>query len=193
MPSSIESVILTEEEVPPYAAGCMKCELAGQRRRMVWGEGNPGAPVFILLDNPGAREDKDGQAFVCGTRDTLQQGLRETGIALDQIYVSYLLKCRPIRAYDKPAARAACSPHLAFQLERQKPRILLGLGNTVVQELYQSEEKDVKSLRGRWHDYEGIPAVFSYHPLAVRRRPVLMRYLLEDLALVREKLMVLAP
>lgn len=30
---------------------------------MVWGEGNPAAPIMIILDNPGAREDREGKLF----------------------------------------------------------------------------------------------------------------------------------
>ena len=181
-------VILPEHAAPAHAANCTNCELARQRKRVVWGEGNPEAPVVILLDNPGLREDKEGNAFVCGTRDTLQEGLAAAGIPLGQVYVTYLLKCRPIRAYDKPAAREACAPHLRAQLAGTAPDLLLGLGNVVAQFLFGREEADVKGLRGRWHEVDGLPTAFSYHPLAVRRRPVLMRYFLEDLRFVAERL-----
>jgi DNA polymerase len=108
----------------------------------------------------------------------------EAGIAIESVYVSYLLKCRPVRAYDKPLAREQCYPHLELQLGEKKPDFLLGLGNTVAQSLFASDEAEVKSLRGRWHSVQGIPAAFSYHPLAVRRRPALMKFFVEDLKLV---------
>ena len=180
--------ILPEQPPPSFAVQCQKCELAKHRKRVVWGEGNPDAPVFIVLDNPGLREDREGNAFVCGTRETLQIGLREAGIPLDSVYVTYLLKCRPVRAYDKPMAREACSSHLRLQLAVNKPSILLGLGNTVVETLFPEKETDVKSLRGKWLDYQGLPIAFSYHPLAVRRRPNLMNAFVEDLNGVAEKL-----
>lgn len=180
--SDFKPEILPEEAPPSYAMQCKKCELSAQRKRVIWGEGNPEAPIFILLDNPGAREDKEGHAFVCGTRETLQYGLREAGLDTNSVYVTYLLKCRPIRAYNKPFAREACSPHLQFQLGMKKPLLLLGLGNTVAQFFFP--DADVKSLRGTWHSVQGIPAAFSYHPLAVRRRPVLMKYFIEDVKLV---------
>lgn len=181
-------VILPEHPAPPHAAACMNCELARQRKRVVWGEGNPQAPLVVLLDNPGAREDKEGNPFVCGTRDTLQEGLAAVGIPLKRVYVTYLLKCRPIRAYDKPAAREACYPHLQAQLAGMQPKLLLGLGNIVTQFLFRSEEADVKSLRGRWHEVEGLQTAVSYHPLAVRRRPALLRFFLDDLRLLAERM-----
>jgi hypothetical protein len=57
--------LMPEHPFPGHAAGC---ELAAQRTRMTWGEGTPGAPVLVLLDNPKAREDKYGAPFFCGTR-----------------------------------------------------------------------------------------------------------------------------
>jgi len=174
-------VVLPEEEAPPHARQCERCELCRQRRRVVWGEGNPRASILLVLDNPGAREDREGREFVCGTRETLQRGMRAAGLPPDAVYVTYLLKCRPIRAYDKPAARAACFPHLQLQLLAQKPSLLMGFGNTVAEALLPAAEGGVKALRGRWHDYEGTPIRFTYHPLAVRRRPNLLPNFTDDL------------
>ncbi|RKD24720.1 uracil-DNA glycosylase [Ammoniphilus oxalaticus] len=174
--------MLPEETAPPDARACEKCELSTHRQRVVWGEGNPTAPLFILLDNPGLRENKEGQPFVCGTRQTLQRGLLEAGLDLDSVYITYLLKCRPKKAYDKPLARQTCFSHLQFQLMEKKPQFMLGLGNTVAQTLFSDENVDVKGLRGSWHLFQdSIPIAFSYHPLAVRRRPALYRFFLEDL------------
>ncbi|MBP1156682.1 MULTISPECIES: uracil-DNA glycosylase [unclassified Paenibacillus] len=180
--------ILPEEPVPPFAIACQQCELSKQRHRVIWGEGNPNAPVFILLDNPGSREDREGQPFVCGTRETLQYGMREAGLDIDSVYVSYLLKCRPIRAYNKPLAREACFSHLQLQLKEKRPDVLFALGNVVVQTLFPDQEADVKSYRGKWHTFQEMPIAVSYHPLAVRRRPVLMKYFVEDIKFVAEKI-----
>lgn len=46
-----------EDATPCEHINCQKCLLSLQRSRIVWGEGNPDADIFILLDNPGARED----------------------------------------------------------------------------------------------------------------------------------------
>ncbi|WP_276353196.1 uracil-DNA glycosylase [Cohnella caldifontis] len=174
--------ILPEEAAPPHARNCERCELARQRTRVVWGEGNPDAPIVLILDNPGAREDREGNPFLCGTRETLQLGLREAGLPIETVYVTYLLKCRPIRAYDKPAARAACAPHLDLQLGEKRPRLLFGFGNVVAEAMFPlAEDPTVKALRGSWHAFQGIPAGLTYHPLAVRRRPNLMRIFVDDL------------
>ncbi|MFD1953199.1 uracil-DNA glycosylase [Paenibacillus thailandensis] len=181
-------VILPEEAAPLHLRHCDRCELCGHRARVIWGEGNPSAPLFFILDNPGAREDREGNPFLCGTRETLRLGMREAGIGTASVYVTYLLKCRPIRAYDKPAAREACMPHLQLQLREKKPLVLFGFGNVVAEALFPwKENAAVKELRGRWHELEGIPVGFTYHPLAVRRRPNLLKFFVEDLTALKEK------
>ncbi len=195
------SVPLPEVPAPPHTANCRDCEAAGLHTRLMWGEGNANARIMLLLDNPGAREDREGNPFVCGTRDTLLAGLREAGIARDEVFVTYLLKRRPTRAYDKPQARRLCMRHLRDQLTSMQPHLLFGFGNVVAQALLDDEEAEVKRLRGRWHEFAGAKGLhglwhdhadagglgFTYHPLAVRRRPNLLPYFLQDLRMLAER------
>ncbi|MFC0214954.1 uracil-DNA glycosylase [Paenibacillus chartarius] len=172
--------IWNEHEVPEGLESCQLCELAKQRRRVIWGEGNPHAAILALLDNPGAREDANGVPFVCGTRITLQEAAAEVGLGEADLYVTYVLKCRPIRAYDKQVCRDACMSHLQKQLEDVRPRLAICFGNIAVQSFFGDEEAEVKRLRGAWHEVRGIPTIVTYHPLAVRRRPSLRNVYMED-------------
>ncbi len=181
-------VILPEEQAPEGIEHCELCELSKQRTRVIWGEGNPKASVIMIMDNPGAREDRQGNSYLCGTRETLQLGMREAGLDLNAVYVTYLLKCRPIRAYDKPEARAACLPHLRMQILQKRPLALFGFGNVVAEAVFPDRESvSVKELRGSWQEFQGTPIGFTYHPLAVRRRPHLLRFFVEDLKALKEK------
>ncbi|QTD40490.1 uracil-DNA glycosylase [Sporosarcina sp. Te-1] len=177
-----------EEPVPADEQGCQDCGLYKQGTRMVWGEGNPEAPIMIVLDNPGALEDKEGNPMLCGTRQTLQQAANEAGLEPNQLYVTYILKRRPVRAYDKDLTRAICMPHLIQQLERQCPSLVLCLGNVAVQSFFGNAEADVKGMRGSWYDVNGYATTVAYHPLAVRRRPNLYKQLVEDLTFVAKQL-----
>jgi uracil-DNA glycosylase len=170
---------------PPHGVGaCSLCPLAQQRERVIWAEGNPAAPVVVVLDNPGAREDREGDPFVCGTRQTLRTAAREAGLTPEEdLYVTWVLKCRPRRAYDKEAARAACLPYLGEQLLEHRPKVVVALGNVALQAYLGDPEAEVKALRGRVLEHRGVPLVCGYHPLAVRRRPNLYPLLVEDLRL----------
>jgi len=177
-----------EHSTPDSQKDCRECGLYQQGSRMIWGEGNPKAPVMLILDNPGAREDREGSSFVCGTRQTLQQAVHEAGLVKDDLYVTYILKRRPIRAYDKEKTRAICMNHLKEQLQEQKPALIVCFGNVAVQAFFQNPELDVKGLRRSWHQVNGYLTTVAYHPLAVRRRPNLYLLLLEDLRLVAAQL-----
>lgn len=174
------SVIWQEERPPNGVQHCNDCGLMDHGSRIVWGEGNPKAPIIVLLDNPGAREDREGNPFICGTRQTLQQAASEVGLTENELYVTYVLKRRPRKAYDKTFARNACMQHVLAQLEEKTPKFIFCLGNTAVQHFFENDEAEVKNMRKRWHAARGFQTTVSYHPLAVRRRPNLYRIFVDD-------------
>lgn len=176
-----------EQKAPLVAADCQRCELAQQRSRIIWGEGNPLAPLLIILDNPGAREDKEGNEFVCGARQTLQREAYRVGFSSQDMFATYILKCRPRRRYDKALARGACSDYLWEQIRTQQPKLAFCLGDTAVQWFFGDLGLSVKALRGRWHEVRGLPTAVSYHPLAVRRRPNLLPAVQQDWQQLRQR------
>ncbi len=94
-------VVWPEEPTPEHLQTCNECGLDKHGSRMVWGEGNPNAPIMVILDNPGAREDREGNPFVCGTRQTLQKAANRAELCMKDIYVTFILKRKPVRAYNK--------------------------------------------------------------------------------------------
>ena len=180
--------IMPEDRSPAANLSCEQCELARHGTRVIWGEGNRAAPLFVVLDNPGAREDREGVPFLCGTRATLQKAAYEAGLEPGDLYLSYILKCRPRKAYDKVRARTICLSYLWGQLEAVDPVLVMCLGNVVCQTIFDDPGVEVKRLRGRLHTVRGYNVVASYHPLAVRRRPVLYKYFLQDWGLAAGRL-----
>lgn len=175
-----------EDPTPEVLKNCGECGLDKHGSRMVWGEGNPDAPILVLLDNPGAREDRENKPFICGTRQTLQQAAYQAELTPDDLYVTYVLKRKPVRAYNKELTRQICLNHLKQQLETKPPKLIICLGNIAVQSFFQNMEADVKSLRGKIHEVQGYSTIVAYHPLAVRRRPNLFPLFLEDFKLAAE-------
>lgn len=190
MDSIFEPMIWPEDNLPQEAENYKQCEICTEKSRIIWGEGNPLAPVMVILDNPGAREDKEGNEYVCGTRQTLQRALSQANIAPDNIYATYLLKCRPLRQYNKEEVRAFSKPFLIQQITLMRPKFIVCLGDTVVQAMFDDRGTHVKDLRGAWHVVLGHPCIVSYHPLAVRRRPNLMRQFMEDWNMLTQRLLV---
>lgn len=56
--------IWQEDPAPETERNCQDCGLYKHGSRVIWGEGNPKAPILVILDNPGAREDRDGNTII---------------------------------------------------------------------------------------------------------------------------------
>lgn len=148
------------------------------RSTVVWAEGDPHATTVIVLDNPGARV-RHGQAWVCPTRETLRAAAKEAG--LGAMYVTWLVKFRPRRAYDKPRVRALGREEVLREIEKVSPRVIVALGDVALSTLLRAPNAHVRDLRGQPRSFEERPFIAGYHPLAARRRPNLYPLLVEDL------------
>src|SRR5690625_5410904 len=165
----------SEDPPPKELLDCKKCGLYKHGSRMIWGEGNPLAPIVIILDNPGAREDKEGKQYVCGKRETMQQAAYSVGLNESDLYVTYILKRQPKRKYDKERTRNICIEHLQIQLLEKQPNLIFCLRNGAVQSFLQNPNSDVKSLRGKIHSINRYKITIAYQPLSVRSKPKLTK------------------
>ena len=112
----------------------------------------------------------------------------EVGLNPDSFYISYILKCRPRKAYDKKTARDICIKYLWGQLDKVKPEVVFVLGNVACQAFFGDPTVEVKNIRGRIHEVRNYKTTVSYHPLAIRRRPVLYKYFFEDWELTAKQI-----
>jgi DNA polymerase len=81
----------------------------------------------------------------------------------------------------------ACSPYLIRQVELVKPRAILAFGNFAAHTLLKNDVP-MSRLRGRLHEYRGVPVVPTYHPAALLRNPSWVRAVWDDLQLLRSAL-----
>lgn len=176
-----------EVPTPSFLETCEDCGLYKHGSRMIWGEGNSNAAIMVLLDNPGERETKEGQSYVCGTRQTLQDAAHHVGLSEKDLYITYILKRKPKRAYDKEQARRICMQHLKVQLQDTQPTLVICLGNVAVQSFFENPDVDVKGLRGKFYNIHGYKTTVAYHPLAIRRRPNLRSLFIEDWQLLAQQ------
>src|SRR5579875_1807915 len=174
-----------EDPVPTKRIPCLSCPLATTGSRIVWGEGNKAADVWILLDNPGLREGRSGKPFVCGTRQTLHRTAAEHGYSEQDIYVTFVVRRRPTRRYPKDMERQMCMENFHKQLRPDGPRIVFAMGDVALSALMEAEAH-VRDMRGRVHTWRDRILIATYHPLAVRRRPNLEKHWQEDWRLLQE-------
>ncbi len=162
---------------------CTKCRLYEGRTMTVFGEGSVPARVMVIGEGPGAEEDRSGRPFVGRAGEYLDTWLKSIHLERGKgVYIANIVKCRPPNNRDpQNDERAACMPYLKRQIQLVKPQLILLLGRTAAQVLLETDE-GVGALRGRYHRYEGIPTVVTYHPAAVlRNTDTLRRPVWEDL------------
>lgn len=162
---------------------CTRCALHKSRTQTVFGVGNEAADWLVVGEAPGAEEDRRGEPFVGRAGQLLDEMLRAVGMHRGDVFIANILKCRPPNNRDPAADEAdACRAYLERQIELIQPKILLAVGRIAAQQLLATDTP-VGKLRGRLHQYAGIPMVVTYHPAYLLRSPAQKRKAWQDLCL----------
>uniref|UniRef100_UPI0025C06B1E uracil-DNA glycosylase n=1 Tax=Aquabacterium sp. TaxID=1872578 RepID=UPI0025C06B1E len=173
-------------------AGCQACTLCQSRTQTVFGVGHPQADWLIVGEAPGEEEDKRGEPFVGRSGQLLDRMLHALGLsrqeadASQQVYIANAIKCRPpANRNPQPQEMAQCEPFLMRQIALTQPKVILAMGRFAVQSILRSNEP-IGKLRGRVHDYQGVPLIVTYHPAYLLRNPADKALAWADLCLARE-------
>ena len=173
---------------------CTACKLCESRRQTVFGVGNPRAHWMIVGEAPGEQEDRQGEPFVGKSGQLLDNMLRAIALTRGeaeperQVFIANTLKCRPPgNRNPDPDELAKCEPFLIRQIQLVRPKIILAMGAFAVQSLLRSTEP-VGRLRGRVHQYQGVPLIVTYHPAYLLRNLVDKAKAWDDLCLAVETL-----
>jgi uracil-DNA glycosylase family 4 len=161
---------------------CQRCRLAGGRKTIVFGQGNPEAELMFVGEGPGADEDEQGLAFV-GRAGQLLTDIIEKGMKLRRadVWIGNVIKCRPPQNRNPELDEIlACQPFLEAQIRAIRPRVLVGLGKFAAHWLLKTAEP-ITRLRGRVGEYEGIHVMPTYHPAYLLRNPAGKKDVWEDM------------
>jgi len=168
------------DEFNKEICNCTKCELANDRNKFVFGDGNPNADILIIGEGPGAEEDMQGKPFVGRAGQLLTKILEAINIKRDDVYIANIVKCRP-PGNRVPTAEEAflCMPYLKKQIEIIKPKAILGLGLTAATYLLGRKDS-LKNIRGNVYDFQNAKLMITYHPAALLRNPNFKKDCWED-------------
>src|SRR5438067_9191609 len=185
------------EPIRERVRACTKCaHLACSRTQTVFGVGNPDADLMFIGEAPGVDEDQQGEPFVGRAGQLLTRILKAMNFAREDVYIANILKCRPDvpagsfgNRPPTPAEMQTCRPYLVEQIEIIQPTVLVALGAVAVEGLL-GMRGTMRELRGRWHAYNGIPLMITYHPAYLLRNqaPSEKRKVWEDMLQVLERL-----
>lgn len=161
---------------------CRKCPLWRTRTNFVFGMGNPDAEVLFVGEAPGADEDAQGLPFVGRAGQLLTKIIEATKVwKREDVFIANVLKSRPPgNRTPLPDEVTACLPHLEEQIRILQPRLVVALGSTAAQALL-GIKSSLGKLRGRWHEYRGVPLLVTYHPAALLRFPGYKKDVWEDM------------
>ena len=174
------------DQLKTSVEGCIACPLCQSRSRTVFGIGDMNADWLYVGEGPGAEEDATGEPFVGQAGKLLDNML--TAIDLKRgrnVYIANIVKCRP-PGNRNPTLHEAhqCEPYLARQIELIKPKLIIALGKIAAQNLLHTDGS-IASLRGRLHEYSGIPVIVTYHPAYLLRTLADKAKVWEDLCFAR--------
>ncbi len=173
------------QDVRTYVEGTILIALDKGRQHAVFGEGDPQADVVVIGEAPGAEEDRTGKPFAGRAGQLLTKILAAIDFSRDDVFITNILKSRPTNNRDpQPAEIAAHLPILYKQLALIRPKLVLCVGR-IAGGTMLGTKTSLGALRGRLHDFHGIPLIVTYHPAALLRNPQWKRRTWEDIKLLR--------
>ena len=167
------------EKLREEAAGCRACPLWKDATQTVFGEGPPHAPIMLVGEQPGDKEDLAGKPFVGPAGQMLDRALIEAGIERKKVYVTNAVKHfkfvarGKIRLHQKPAMPEikACRPWYERERAAIQPVLVVAMGATAAQGVF-GKMTPINKNRGRLIDLdEKTKALVTVHPSYLLRLP----------------------
>ena len=117
---------------------CALCpRLAACRTQVVHGTGPHNAPIFMIGQNPGEFEDRDGIPFVGKSGLLLRHLCDAAGIPAEWVYRTNAVRClSPGNSKPKRAEIENCLPFLLEEISRVQPKVIITLGEVAFEALH---------------------------------------------------------
>jgi DNA polymerase len=159
------------------AAACTNCELYKAATQTVFGEGPEHAPLMLVGEVPGDREDIAGRPFVGPAGRVLAEALLAAGIDREGAYVTNAVKHfkfvrrGKLRLHQTPLAGEirACAPWLEREIEIVDPHVIVALGATAGRALAGPAYRVTRQRGEVLSRPDGRRLVGTIHPSALLR------------------------
>lgn len=190
------------DELRVAAASCRGCELWRDATQVVFSRGRDTASMMLVGEQPGDREDVEGEPFVGPAGRVLADAVDAAGIPRDRVYVTNAVKHFRFerrgkrRIHEKPTVAhiVACHPWLEAEFEAVDPAVVVALGATAARAVLGRTVR-IGQVRGRVLPPDPsappsalpAPTVVTTHPSALLRiddaadREAAFERLVEDL------------
>jgi probable DNA metabolism protein len=174
-----EQAVADIDTLRAEAATCRSCHLWRKATQTVFGEGPKHAPIMVVGEQPGDKEDLAGHPFVGPAGQMLDRAMEEAGIDRRKVYVTNAVKHfkfvarGKIRLHQKPSTDEirACRPWYERELAAVRPRLVIALGATAAQCVF-GKIIPINKTRGHPIDLaDGRKALVTVHPSYLLRQP----------------------
>ena len=161
----------------------------GEKKTLVFGEGDPGAKVMMIGEAPGEQETLQGRPFVGKAGKNLDAFLELAGMDRKQLYVTNTVKFRPTklspagRTVNRPPTQEEVRlflPWLQREIELLAPVCIITLGNVPLRAL-MGRKAVIGDVHGAFSEAAGRMIYPMYHPASVIYNPSLKETYRQDI------------
>jgi len=188
------------EEIKKEVLNCKKCPLYKTRKSPVIGSGSLDAKIIFCAEAPGYWEDIKGKPFVGAAGKVLDELLESMDLKRKEVYISNLLKCRPITPDFKNRAPnlneiKACTPYLERQIDIIKPKVICTLGNYSTAFIFEkyglkNQIQGISKIHGKVFEvktlFKSIKIIPFYHPAVATYNRNMKEILEKDFKILEE-------
>ncbi|MBW1615499.1 MAG: uracil-DNA glycosylase [Deltaproteobacteria bacterium] len=160
---------------------CNKCGLDKSRNNIVFGDGALDAKLLFIGSAPGAEEEKSGKPLSGDAGTLLNKIISAMGLSLKTVYICNILKCKTEKNIkDCEEEIKKCLPFLKEQIKKINPDVICTLGTYASKTLLNSKA-GITALRGKFHNYNGIKVMPTFHPAELIENKNKKSYVWEDM------------
>ena len=129
---------------------------------LVMGEGDSFADLLFVGDMPTAEDLSSQRPFMGAPGQLLEKMIEAMGLKREEVFLTTVLKHRPSETISSEEIETSLS-FLRAQLKFLKPKVIVALGPLAANSLLGSAQA-IESLRGKFHRYEGVKLMPTFHP-----------------------------
>jgi DNA polymerase len=133
------------------------------------GAGHADSPLVLIGEAPGREEELLRRPFVGAAGRNLDRLLHDIGLSREQVFISNLLKYRPLDAKGgnrKPSRQESryALPYLIEELAALAPRLVVCLGSSAAAMLLDEPYLNMNRANGALFEKQGMKILVTYHP-----------------------------
>ncbi len=159
--------------------GCRRCPLWEPATQPVPGEGPPDAPLMIVGEAPGDREDLTGRPFVGPAGQLFDRAAEAAGLDRSRAWITNAVKHFKFaprgrrRLHQTPDAGEIRHCRWWLELEREilSPRLVVAMGGTALESLTGDRRGLLARRGGVEATADGTPLLVTVHPSWILRLP----------------------